>query len=495
MTYIVNWTQTGSPPNGKPSITLPPLTIDTTSTSLTLTGKGTPNYGETQQENFLRLLENFASPTSPSNPTFGQIWFNSTEQSLYVFGSDNTWKQVGSVTKAGAQPPQSVDGDLWWNISSNTLSVKFGTEWKQIWPSMSVVPIASTEEYNVLVSIYNKVAGTPNTSSTLISSAFELPADQSSISFDGIVTPLLAPSANYPDLVKRNFGFGQTEIPLAVGPVTNEMWVNLLEKFAAVANHEGLQGMEIATRGFNIDNTSVHGVVTGLSEYNKTLKSIQKIEVNHCDASPLSLESAVLANSTYSRTSSYFNSKDHIVAFDFVDLNHVKAFFNSGGKFKITANFTPSQSTAFTSTWQSFIASVGNIVFSASGTSVAGEPPNGPTFYDLVPGGAYVTLAHRVSSISGSYGAYVNVKARLETLPNSSMVTLRFTITYAPDGMNSVYHNAYGAGVFGSGTSSAIGTTVSTITTTKASELYLNNPEIAYPVASQSGSFITDPSA
>ena len=85
MSYIVNWTKTGTPPDGKPAITLPPLFVDSTSTSLTLTGKGTPNYGEIQQENFIRLLENFASDTAPAHATYGQIWFKTTDHSLYFY--------------------------------------------------------------------------------------------------------------------------------------------------------------------------------------------------------------------------------------------------------------------------------------------------------------------------------------------------------------------------------------------------------------------------
>ena len=63
MTYILDWS---NPSKG--AITLPDTTVDTTSTSLTLYGLDAPNYGEGQQENFIRMLENFASDTPP--PTF-----------------------------------------------------------------------------------------------------------------------------------------------------------------------------------------------------------------------------------------------------------------------------------------------------------------------------------------------------------------------------------------------------------------------------------------
>ena len=63
MTYTLNWTS-----NSKTPVSVDPLSIETDSTSLVLTGKGYPNYGEFLQENFLKILENFSAPTPPLNP-------------------------------------------------------------------------------------------------------------------------------------------------------------------------------------------------------------------------------------------------------------------------------------------------------------------------------------------------------------------------------------------------------------------------------------------
>lgn len=92
MSYIVSWSSTGSP-NGKPVITVADRTFDDTSTSLTLTGKGLKDYGLFQQENFLRLLENFSSTLAPANPTSGQIWYKSNEECLKVYNGSE-WKNV-----------------------------------------------------------------------------------------------------------------------------------------------------------------------------------------------------------------------------------------------------------------------------------------------------------------------------------------------------------------------------------------------------------------
>ena len=84
-TYNINWQSNNSEGiPGKETIVLPANNINDSSTSLALTGFGISNYGEIQQENFIKLLENFASSTAPAHPTIGQLWFNTGENTLYV---------------------------------------------------------------------------------------------------------------------------------------------------------------------------------------------------------------------------------------------------------------------------------------------------------------------------------------------------------------------------------------------------------------------------
>lgn len=87
MSYVIDWSSGGSQGiPGKDAIILNAKSYNSTSTSLTLTGKGVENYGEIQQENFIRLLENFASNVAPPNPTIGQLWFKANESTLYAWG-------------------------------------------------------------------------------------------------------------------------------------------------------------------------------------------------------------------------------------------------------------------------------------------------------------------------------------------------------------------------------------------------------------------------
>ena len=64
--------------NGTPLATIADGTVNT-STDLTLIGKNYAGYGQAQNDNFVWLLENFASASpGPSNPQAGQIWYNTT---------------------------------------------------------------------------------------------------------------------------------------------------------------------------------------------------------------------------------------------------------------------------------------------------------------------------------------------------------------------------------------------------------------------------------
>ena len=55
--------------------------IDTNSTDITLIGKNYSGFGESINENFVKILENFANSSAPANPLAGQIWWDTTSPS------------------------------------------------------------------------------------------------------------------------------------------------------------------------------------------------------------------------------------------------------------------------------------------------------------------------------------------------------------------------------------------------------------------------------
>jgi hypothetical protein len=93
-----------------------------TDTSLTFIGRNYTGYTQIIGENFLHLLENFASPaknsnsdisSGPQNPVKGQVWYNSLNDSLggglKVFDG-TTWIQLGIVKKSSNPPTGPIAG-------------------------------------------------------------------------------------------------------------------------------------------------------------------------------------------------------------------------------------------------------------------------------------------------------------------------------------------------------------------------------------------------
>ena len=126
MAYIVNKF------SGTELIVLEDGTIDT-STSLGLVGRNYVGYGETQNENFVFLLENFANQSPPSRPLTGQIWFNTTTNVMHAYDGIN-WTPIGSAALSATAPVDANAGALWLDTTANQLKIYTGTVWTFIGP-------------------------------------------------------------------------------------------------------------------------------------------------------------------------------------------------------------------------------------------------------------------------------------------------------------------------------------------------------------------------
>jgi hypothetical protein len=120
--------------NGTTLTTVLDGVIDNT-LDIKLVGKNSAGYGEAQNENFVFLLENFASTAAPSRAIQGQIWYDSSPgvQRLKVYDGNGTWHQNASIL---FDPNLSgkVDGDLYWNSTDKKLYVYSGGSFNFIGP-------------------------------------------------------------------------------------------------------------------------------------------------------------------------------------------------------------------------------------------------------------------------------------------------------------------------------------------------------------------------
>ena len=102
--------------------------IDRVTTSISLMGNKATPYGETLNNNFIKLLANSASPTSvpPVNPLLGQLWYDTTSKRLKIY--DNVFKTISGAIVSNSQPANLSTGDLWFDSVNNQLKILSGND-------------------------------------------------------------------------------------------------------------------------------------------------------------------------------------------------------------------------------------------------------------------------------------------------------------------------------------------------------------------------------
>lgn len=121
--------------DGLSSITIPDNTVNVSDTSLSLIGRNYPNYGQALADNFVHMLENFASSTAPDNPLRGQAWYDTSISKFKIFDGIQ-WNAINVVYQStSTSPTLTVDtGDLLvysdpTDPNFNQIKVWNGTSW------------------------------------------------------------------------------------------------------------------------------------------------------------------------------------------------------------------------------------------------------------------------------------------------------------------------------------------------------------------------------
>lgn len=121
------------------------------STSLTFVGKTVQNYGGIIDQNFLQLLENFASPFEPGTtngtqgiPVRGQIWCDVGTNTLKYYDGTG-FKKIGGAFASAVEPGSTdatratvSEGDLWLdnsNTSNPLLKMRSNNQWVTVGPA------------------------------------------------------------------------------------------------------------------------------------------------------------------------------------------------------------------------------------------------------------------------------------------------------------------------------------------------------------------------
>lgn len=100
--------------------------IDTTTTDITLVGKNYRGFGEFINENFIKVVENFAGTATPGNPLTGQLWYDKGEARLKLYDG-TTFRTAGGPIVSNTQP-NMVAGDIWIDNENNKMYFFDGTD-------------------------------------------------------------------------------------------------------------------------------------------------------------------------------------------------------------------------------------------------------------------------------------------------------------------------------------------------------------------------------
>lgn len=469
-TYNINW-QSGGLEGipGKTDISLPQKTLDSASTSLVLTGRGVSNYGEIQQENFIRLMEHFASSTAPINSTIGQIWYNTEESVLYM--------RVDATTVANFHPTYYPDAP--------------GVAWVQIWPSRAA--FASLSEFSALALTINRIVGAPS-----IFGSDPVPENNRYGwgQFD------LVPE--YDSLNQLKAGFDPLIFPTRFD---NTAWVLLLSRLRKALRQVGLPEGDISPVGFIDDGRPAGddgslandyndnptatllpdytagwgdaGQITLQLYYAATLNAISQLQAQRFSLAPTSSEFLQFVLAT--RTTPWTDSVGHTVTLSFTTETAANAYFNAGGSAQFTFNFVADGSDQISVYWQNWLSYISAFHFDYRGIRYGTNYlPKSDTseigFYDLTS--TYQVVFEKARSLGIALNdpnadivdSGVRISAR--KVQNGGSFDVEFLIAFVEDSAQSIY-----------GSGAVTGTLESRVTGWKASQLNTHSPELPFPPA------------
>jgi len=131
MSYRINRT------DGELLVDLTDGTIDSNATDLILIGRNYKGFGEWVNENFVKLLENFASTSQPSNPLTGQLWYDKSVGRLKIFNGIAFRSATGTVVNS-SRPDDLIEGDIWIDNKNNRLYLFDGSDLTLVGPNYEV---------------------------------------------------------------------------------------------------------------------------------------------------------------------------------------------------------------------------------------------------------------------------------------------------------------------------------------------------------------------
>lgn len=469
--YKLKWKKPTPVGGGKVEIDVPVGTVVSDKSSLRFTGKGSANYGTVQQENLMRLLENFADNIEPLHPTVGQEWYDTDSKSLKVCTStlpSVVWESIGGLQVSATAPTPASLGDFWFqsaNSLSGILYIFTGVGrypdtattiggWSQVWPTIEIT--AGREEYDEVLSNISKLIGGVSVGGNeiigkLVTNLTNLQAlDQDLVSrFNAspsldtnILAPVGAPTTEL--LIDTNSNDWDTLLAAA------KLAVNRLELPNLAANISPISfvsdGRQVPQSLISLSTSDVRypslerrsnrrfGAVTLINVYAETVNTLAVAAANRYSIKGIdSMPTGAITTTTHyttSTTHSGSGSSNISVIFRFATLAEMKRFLYSGGAIQIKLTHALPQTTnAADTNLKSLIDQRGLVRLTADKTRVFSN--NLPTQLTLQPAalgieGAVTNVPRIIQTVNG---ASYTVRAIESTINNQFSVSINFSST------------------------------------------------------------------
>lgn len=244
MPYNVNFTDKTTTP-----ITVYDNVTDE-STDLKFPGRNVTGYGQIIAENFLHLLENFASANKPPNSVEGQLWYDTTNGTLMINDGtgDNGWKAAGNIQKSPTAPNISEDkvGEIWVDTIKQQLYVWSGKTWVLVGPQFSTENGLRT---GTVVETINDTDGIPRNVIKFLS--------------DEIPVAIISKDTFIPKININGFTIIKTGMNINSTGIGNSLAIAKLYGTAQSSDALTIAGIEIASSKFlrsDVVNTTEYGL-------------------------------------------------------------------------------------------------------------------------------------------------------------------------------------------------------------------------------------------
>ena len=253
-------------------------------TDLALIGRAVTNFGDFQNENFVYLLENFASPAAPTQPVLGQLWYNSTTDEINTYSTANVfvalatqdYVQLQKISPAFTDTPTAPTAATLTN--STQLATTAFVQLNKASPVFTGTPTAPTAAFGANTTqvattafvqgekVSPAFSGAPtaptpgyNSNTTEIATTAFVQGEKLSPAFNGTpIAPTAAFGTNTTQLATTAFVQGEKASPAFTGTPT-----------APTAN-PGTSTTQIATTAFVLSSPAFTGTPTAPTPANAT---------------------------------------------------------------------------------------------------------------------------------------------------------------------------------------------------------------------------------